>query len=710
MEFGRNAINATSQESLYNDLAPDKKERGNYTIGMEALKTYADKANATIEGLEVLIDNKYGDGYLEDFYKQQAELYKVATANKNDKNAVKAYTDFLEANKELIDSPEFNNILKLSDSFKKVKEYEERVKAENPNYVNRLNKLTTELFKKDLEGGNPLSNDFFGSFKFVGRKFMQAAGGTVKYLGDTIHSDSMREQGTIMEEDFADPSKWTRPMYENLVTDKDGITYNVDKKTGKALYSIGKNGQQQPVTGDVYLDPSKAKETFNYLAPISQVADVAADFAFTTLITGGIGAGARATGGLLAKGLSAADKAAKVAKWSQKGTALGQFVSTGLSIQSQVLERALREGATEDQALLSQVLAGTLYGLVGKVNPMESKTIQSILGGTVDDISIAAARNVAGGVTKLQAVKQGLLKLATEAGGENLEEGLLEPLADEISSYAQSKLTGKKYESQFPSDDELGQTAIVTTLFTALMAGPRIDFTKSKVLGNSVSSLMKDLPKSIEFLDRLKTSTGDPNLAKKAEELKSVLVEADKTGLHDKDKEKLALLIYNKSAKQSLLNSVGENAVTAYKYETDISNIDTSIKELLDKSSKPAEASTVETIKPTDTKTEGTAPTQSAEKSTEPKQGNSISKDDTHTTLTVRGTDGEATFRKTNKGNTWSAITQDENGNEVVTKLDKDIVNEYIKPRFAEAQKLQKKKKQWQGRKKLLIIMKGKLK
>ena len=722
-DFIKSNPKALANREMYDDPNLDEigKQRGLFSITEQGLNDYIAENKWAYKIRKDQLDYKF-PGAIDSFNKEAANIAqaiqnigepKTNEEKKLYNSYVKKYQYLVSKNKELVNSFEFKEMQALDKQLSSVPKILEYAKAQTPEYQKHLKWVEDTQNAVDEEKG------FEAVYSTPIRFAMRTANRLIMAIGETVNSDIMREYARKGQEGNPNKSSNQYGIYDDYVNLDDEkyvvgeVPVNTDNPEGpkkKMLtHVVNQYGKRIPINPMDIPKGSKVYTEYNVEALMSQLADVGADMIVSSAITGGVGGFGGATSGLARGVLGAKNLTDKIGNLSKitstlsntenfikKGRYLGSILGNGIQAIPEYMQRARDEGLTEDEALFGKIATGLLYGIEGNLNPIELKVADKMFGTIGNTINRAAIKNLSGNLAKGYTFVRGAGSLGKAILGENIEENILEPLINEGVSYANSKLYGYEYESSFPDLKETMQTIAVTTLFSGLMEGFTGDFSKSKLMKNSLDMLMKDPKKSIELLNTLE-STNPKAYSTNMGKLKTVLEKANGLELDEKGKSELSSLLYERTFLEQRKSESKDNEVTAYKYEKQLEQVDSNIQDFLDKNTNNntvTESAPTVTTKPevaSEVTAGGEKPTSKAEDVSKTKNlGSRISKDDTHTTLTVTGEEGEAIFRKKNKGRNWVAVTKDENGNEVETALNKETIDQIIKPRLEEAKQVAK--------------------
>ena len=722
-DFIKSNPKALANREMYDDPNLDEigKQRGLFSITEQGLNDYIAENKWAYKIRKAQLDYKF-PGAIDSFNKEAANIAqaiqnigepKTNEEKKLYNSYVKKYQYLVSKNKELVNSFEFKEMQALDKQLSSVPKILEYAKAQTPEYQKHLK------WVEDTQNAVDEEKAFEAVYSTPIRFAMRTANRLIMAIGETVNSDIMREYARKGQEGNPNKSSNQYGIYDDYVNLDDEkyvvgeVPVNTDNPEGpkkKMLtHVVNQYGKRIPINPMDIPKGSKVYTEYNVEALMSQLADVGADMIVSSAITGGVGGFGGATSGLARGVLGAKNLTDKIGNLSKitstlsntenfikKGRYLGSILGNGIQAIPEYMQRARDEGLTEDEALFGKIATGLLYGIEGNLNPIELKVADKMFGTIGNTINRAAIKNLSGNLAKGYTFVRGAGSLGKAILGENIEENILEPLINEGVSYANSKLYGYEYESSFPDLKETMQTIAVTTLFSGLMEGFTGDFSKSKLMKNSLDMLMKDPKKSIELLNTLE-STNPKAYSTNMGKLKTVLEKANGLELDEKGKSELSSLLYERTFLEQRKSESKDNEVTAYKYEKQLEQVDSNIQDFLDKNTNNntvTESAPTVTTKPevaSEVTAGGEKPTSKAEDVSKTKNlGSRISKDDTHTTLTVTGEEGEAIFRKKNKGRNWVAVTKDENGNEVETALNKETIDQIIKPRLEEAKQVAK--------------------
>lgn len=672
-------------------------QRGIYETTKEGLNDYT-LANKLTQDRHVRELNKRFPGAYDSFIKESTNIAnaieslgepKTDSAKKLYNSYVKKYQDLLTKNEGLVASPEFEEIKNLNKQLSSVSAIDENLTASTPIYQEHKAKIDQIQNQVNAESG--LEEVYSTPIRYA----MRTADRLLMAIGEVINSDILKEKARRSTE--MNPSESRSQFVSGDFTVIDGKKYMVSKDEDgvkKVTHSVDKNYKMTPLDAPFEVPKgAKVENEWSVQGLFSQLADVGADMIVSAALTGGVGAIGGSVGGFT-KGLYGAKKLtdnlgnlsktasalSNVENLTKKSRYLGSILANGTQALPEYMERARNEGLTEDEALFGKIATGLLYGIESNLNPIELKMADKFFGTLGGEVSKSAIQSLSGTLKKGYVFKKAATQVGKAVIGENVEEVLLEPLISEGVSYANSKMYGFDYKSKFPDAKETMETIAVTTLFAGLMGGFQGDFSRSKIMNKSMALLMEDPNKSLDLLDSLE-STNPEQFSTNLGKLRDVLKEAKGMDIDEKSKNELASLLYERTFREQRKSEVSDNAVTSYKYQEELNKVDEKIRNLLD-SAKPKETST-------ETAPEVTPVAKAEEKPAEKKLGSKLSKDENYTTLTVTGTEGEAVFRKKNdaKTNTWVAVTTDENGNEVESKVKQSTFKELIAPKLAEATK-----------------------
>ncbi|HNO70154.1 MAG TPA: hypothetical protein PKO16_00100, partial [Bacteroidia bacterium] len=722
-DFIKSNPKALANREMYDDPNLDEigKQRGLFSITEQGLNDYIAENKWAYKIRKAQLDYKF-PGAIDSFNKEAANIAqaiqnigepKTNEEKKLYNSYVKKYQYLVSKNKELVNSFEFKEMQALDKQLSSVPKILEYAKAQTPEYQKHLK------WVEDTQNAVDEEKAFEAVYSTPIRFAMRTANRLIMAIGETVNSDIMREYARKGQEGNPNKSSNQYGIYDDYVNLDDEkyvvgeVPVNTDNPEGPKkemlTHVVNQYGKRIPINPMDIPKGSKVYTEYNVEALMSQLADVGADMIVSSAITGGVGGFGGATSGLARGVLGAKNLTDKIGNLSKitstlsntenfikKGRYLGSILGNGIQAIPEYMQRARDEGLTEDEALFGKIATGLLYGIEGNLNPIELKVADKMFGTIGNTINRVAIKNLSGNLAKGYTFVRGAGSLGKAILGENIEENILEPLINEAVSYANSKLYGYEYESSFPDLKETRQTIAVTTLFSGLMEGYTGDFSKSKLMKNSLDMLMKDPKKSIELLNTLE-STNPKAYSTNMGKLKTVLEKANGLELDEKGKSELSSLLYERTFLEQRKSESKDNEVTAYKYEKQLEQVDSNIQDFLDKNTNNntvTESAPTVTTKPevaSEVTAGGEKPTSKAEDVSKTKNlGSRISKDDTHTTLTVTGEEGEAIFRKKNKGRNWVAVTKDENGNEVETALNKETIDQIIKPRLEEAKQVAK--------------------
>lgn len=563
-EFGKRVTNYDNKIEQYDEGDEAWKQQGKYELGSEALNAGVESINHTIETLK----KDLGPGVVDSFLKTYTLKKQAVTNNPNSKAAKDEFNNFLKQNEGLVNSWNFKEINSLTQKAKDIEAYDEALKAETPEYQKRLQEKNAIQSEVDLETDDP-NAVIDPTMRYVGRTLGRLA----KNVGSLTNSDKVLAYGTRLLEDNPTTTKNQRNMIESYAT-VDGQEYAVDRN-GKALYGIAKNGNKLELLGEVVIPQgTEIKSRFNTEQGLSQLADVFGDY----IVTGGIST----LGGAAARGIGMIANAAKVADYGRKGTAIGGAIANGLQIQDQTVQRALDQGQSLDEALFNKVANGVMYAGASRINPMDSRAANAMLGQTSHEVSENLGRYLSGQISKTDLVKEAFKKVGKSALGENVEELLLEPTADELTAFTASKLTSGEYKNQFPDAKQLLETAIITTAFAAIGESPHVDYSKSKLLKKAVRTAIGDPDALNDIFESMKAVDYEKNKPL-IDKFQGIISEVKESGLDQKGKETLGALLLQRGNAVMAKERLGDNPVTAYRHDETISQVDQKIRELFER-------------------------------------------------------------------------------------------------------------------------------
>lgn len=710
-DFIENSPVTKAMKSQYDDADLDQlgKERGTYDITMNGLDNYRAAYATTRQKHKAELNKQFGSGTFDKVENDLNTIY-VALNNlgepKTDKQKeiyngyIKKIQGIKDSHKDMMDSPAFKEIQGLDSRLSEADQLEAKVEEETPVYQEHRKLVDKIQSQVDSEDGSHIRS----YTDAVLRSSMRTADRVLDAIGAATNNDSMRERARVGMEMNPAATYNKRNLRDDLV-DIDGKTYVVGPKSqgdSKLVFLEEKtsNGSFVPLPKDMQGQevPANAKP-YSKLNPgsiFTSVVDVASDMLVTSAITAstaGLGMlTAKAVGGVAAlrkiqnvgKITSAMSNVNSLTKKSQY---LGSILGNGLQAIPGYVDRATKEGTSEDDLLLGKLTTGLLYGIESNLNPVELKLTDKIFGLGEKTMSKTLTKFLNGEIKLADILVHTGKTLGKSVLGENIEENILEPFIDEGVSKMNSKLYDHDYESSFPTRQEIETTVATTTIFSILTGGITGNFSKNSLIEHSAKVLMEDKAGTLKILDLLESNNPEKftdNLSK----IRDVVKQVEAAGLSKKAETELTTLLFNRTVIEQKKTDA-DNQVSSFKYDKQLEGIDARIQSLISSNTTtavnqatPATPATSSTPNTGNTDTNIPAPATGENKA---KPAVSVKSDDTHTTLTVNGDQGEATFRKTNNGRTWSSITQDEDGKEVVTKLPKSFVDDFIKPKLEEA-------------------------